>query len=181
MIKKDYKQLSLSHQCKLLDISRSNYYYKSSGESDYNLLLMRIIDEEYLKYPFFGSRQMMRHLRNNGHIISRKRVRRLMKKMGIRAIYQKPRTSIANKDHKIYPYLLRDLRIDRANQVWCSDITYIPIKKGFMYLVAIKDWYSRKVLSWRLSNTMDTSFCIEALNEAIANYGIPEIFNTDQG
>ena len=124
---------------------------------------------------------MMQHLRNKGHIVSRKRVRRLMRKMGIMAIYQKPKTSLRNKDHKIYPYLLRNLTIDRANQVWCSDITYIPIKRGFMYLVAIKDWYSRKVLSWRLSNTMDTSFCIEALNDAIANYGIPEIFNTDQG
>ena len=142
---------------------------------------MKIIDQEYLKYPFYGSRQMKRHLARMGYSISRHRVRRLMRKMGITAIYQKPKTTNKNAAHKVYPYLLRGLNINRPNQVWCTDITYIPLKKGFLYLVAIKDWYSRKVLSWRLSNTMDTSFCISALEEALARHGIPEIFNTDQG
>lgn len=181
MINKGHQKLSIVKQCMLLSINRSSYYYQPATETDYNLFLMKIIDQEYLKYPFYGSRQMRRHLVRMGNNISRHRVRRLMRKMGLIAIYQKPKTSYKNDTHKIYPYLLRNLKISKSNQVWCSDITYIPIKKGFMYLVAIKDWYSRKVLSWRLSNTMDISFCLEVLDEAIMKYGTPEIFNTDQG
>lgn len=175
-------KLPIYRQCELLHISRSSYYYKPSSESSDNLQLMRMIDEEYLKYPFFGSRQMKRHLeRLTSNKISRHRIRRLMRKMGLIAIYQAPKTSIKNSSHKIYPYLLRNLEINRPNQVWCSDITYIPLKKGFLYFVAIMDWYSRKILSWRLSNTMDVSFCTAALEEVLDKYGEPEIFNTDQG
>ena len=181
MINISHKELSILKQCKLLQISRSSYYYTPQSESDYNLTLMKIIDSEYLQYPFFGSRQMMRHLKRMGHLVSRHKIRRLMRKMGLMAIYQKPRTTISNAQHKIYPYLLRNRQIYRPNQVWCSDITYIPMQKGFVYLVAVKDWYSRKVLSWRLSNTMDADFCIDALQNAITQYGRPEIFNTDQG
>jgi putative transposase len=142
---------------------------------------MRLIDEQFLKTPFYGSRQMARFLKREGYCVSRNRVRRLMKKMGITAVYQAPRTSIANKTHRIYPYLLRGVDINHSNQVWCTDITYLPTKSGFMYLIAVMDWYSRKVLSWRISNTMDINFCIEALEQAIDNYGVPIIFNTDQG
>ena len=142
---------------------------------------MRLIDEQYLKTPFYGSGQLARHLRREGYCVGRHRIRRLMRLMGIEAIYQAPRTSDPHPEHKVYPYLLRGLEIPRPNQVWCTDITYIPMGRGFLYLVAIMDWYSRKVLSWRLSNTMDTSFCLEALEEAIDKYGTPEIFNTDQG
>jgi putative transposase len=173
--------LSISKQCKILNINRSSYYYKKADESTLNLKLMRIIDELYLNYPFYGSRQIRHHLRQLNYQVSRKRIQRLMRKMGIMAIYPKPNTSLPNKDHKVYPYLLRNLLINRPNQVWCSDISYIPTKNGFMYLVAIQDWYSRKVLSWRLSNTLDTNFCIEALKEALSIYDHPEIFNTDQG
>jgi putative transposase len=142
---------------------------------------MRRIDELFMKYPFYGSRQMMRHLRREGVCIGRHRVRRLMRLMGLQAIYQAPRTSTPHPKHKVYPYLLKGLTIDRPNQVWCADITYIPMRCGFLYLVAIMDWATRHVLSWRLSNTMDAGFCVEALNEALARYGAPEIFNTDQG
>ena len=142
---------------------------------------MRLIDEQYLKTPFYGHRQMTRYLRRKGYGVSRTRIGRLMKLMGLSAIYQKPNTSIPDKQHTIYPYLLRDLTIDRPNQVWCADISYIPMRKGFLYLVAIMDWASRKVLSWRLSNTMEADFCVEALEEALQLYGQPEIFNTDQG
>lgn len=173
--------LSIHQQCKILVINRSSYYYKSKGESAFNLELMKLIDQLYLRYPFYGSRQMRYHLRQYGHFVSRKRLQRLMRKMGIVAIYQKPNTSKKNIEHKIYPYLLRDLTIHKVNQVWCADISYIPMRSGFVYLVAIMDWYSRKVLSWRLSNTLDTLFCIEALQEALEIYGCPEIFNTDQG
>lgn len=176
-----HASLSIHKQCKILCINRSSYYYESIPESALNLELMGIIDGLYLKYPFYGSRKMYYHVRRLGHIISRKRVQRLMRQMGIMAIYQKPNLSQPNIGHKIYPYLLRHLNIDHSNQVWCSDITYIPTKYGFMYLVAIADWYSRKVLSWRLSNTLDTQFCVEALQEALDTYGYPEIFNTDQG
>jgi putative transposase len=140
-----------------------------------------MIDAQYMKAPFYGSRKMTRHLQDMGIIINRKRVQRLMRQMGIEAIYRKPRTSIPNKAHKIYPYLLRDLKIEKPNQVWCTDITYLPMARGFQYLVAIMDWASRKVLAWRISNTMETDFCNEALKAAIAKYGPPEIFNTDQG
>lgn len=173
--------LSIKKQCKILCLNRSSYYYKSVPESALNLKLINIIDELYLKYPFYGSRKMYYHLRQRGHIASRKRIQRLMRQMGIMAIYQKPNLSKPSVNHKIYPYLLRHLNIDHSNQVWCSDITYIPTKCGLMYLVAVADWYSRKILAWRVSNTLDTQFCLEALQEALDIYGYPEIFNTDQG
>lgn len=174
-------QLSLKTQCQLLSISRSGWYYDPKGESPLTLKLMRLIDEQFLATPYYGSRQMARWLRRQGDGVGRHRVRRLMAVMGVHAIYQEPRTSQPHPQHQVYPYLLRNLAVTRANQVWCTDITYIPIKRGFLYLVAIMDWHSRKVLSWRLSNTMDTCFCVEALEEALALYGVPEIFNTDQG
>lgn len=173
--------VSIHQQCKILSINRSSYYYKSKEESDFNLELMKLIDQLYLRYPFYGSRQMRYHLRRQGYSVSRKRLQRLMRKMGIVAIYQKPHTSKQDIKYKIYPYLLKNLIIHKANQVWCADISYIPLRYGFIYLVAIMDWYSRKVLSWRLSNTMDTLFCLEALQEALNIYGCPEIFNTDRG
>jgi len=173
--------LSISGQCRLLSISRSTYYYERQEESAENQELMRRLDEQYLKTPFYGSRKMTCHLRREGFQVNRKRVRRLMALMGLSAVYQRPKTSTPHPAHRVYPYLLRDLCIDRADQVWCADLTYIPLGRGFLYLVAIMDWHSRKVLSWRLSNTQDSSFCIEALEEALAAYGTPEIFNTDQG
>ncbi len=174
-------RLSIVRQCELVNISRSSFYFEGKGESPLNLELMRLIDEQFLQTPFYGSRQMARWLRRHDHRVGRKRVRRLMRKMGLTPIYQAPKTSSAHPDHKVYPYLLRGMTIDRPNQVWCADITYIPMRRGFLYLVAIMDWHSRKVLSWRLSNTMDASFCIEALQEAFATHGVPTIFNTDQG
>jgi putative transposase len=173
--------LSLSRQCQLLSISRSSFYYAPRGESPENLALMRRIDELFLKYPFYGSRQMACQLRREGVWIGRHRVRRLMRLMGLEAIYQAPRTSNPHPAHKIYPYLLGNLAIVHSDHVWCADITYIPVRRGFLYLVAIMDWATRHVLAWRLSNTMDTGFCIEALREAMARHGKPEIFNTDQG
>ena len=173
--------LSLSRQCRLLSISRSSFYYTPRGESPENLVLMRRIDEMFLRYPFFGSRQMVRQLRRDGVRAGRHRVRRLMRLMGLEAIYQTPKTSAPHPAHRIYPYLLRNVAVDRPDHVWCADITYIPVRRGFLYLVAIMDWATRHVLAWRLSNTMDARFCIEALNEALAEYGKPEIFNTDQG
>ena len=181
MIESDHAVLSIARQCELISISRSGFYYQPTGESDLNLGLMRLIDEQHLKTPFYGARQMARHLRQHGYVVGRKRIRRLMQKMGMAVIYQRPRTTIPAAAHEIHPYLLRDLAIERPNHVWCTDITYIPMRRGFLYLVAVMDWASRKVLSWRLSNTMDVEFCIEALEEAIAKYGKPEIFNTDQG
>ena len=171
---------SLSRQCEILAISRSSLYYTLKGESPANLALMRRIDELFLKYSFYGSRQMVRQLRREGVCIGRHRVRRLMRLMGLQAIYQKPRTSDPHPEHRIYPYLLRNMRINRSNQVWCADITYIPVQRGFLYLVAIMDWATRHVLAWRLSNTMDVRFCIEALNEALARYGKPDIFNAER-
>lgn len=181
MIDPANRSLSIVRQCRLLKISRSGWYYNPKEENPFNLSLMQMIDEQFLATPYYGSRQMMRQLRRAGYQVSRKRVRRLMRLMGLEAIYQAPRTSFPHPEHKIYPYLLKELNINRPNQVWCSDITYIPIKRGFLYLVAIMDWYSRKVLSWRISNTLDTEFCVQALKEAIGRYGIPDIFNTDQG
>ena len=174
-------RLSIVRQCGLLSISRSVYYEKPREETPETLELMRLIDEQFLETPFYGSRRMMHVLHRQGYPVGRERVRRLMKTMGLAAIYQKPRTSIPNPEHKIYPYLLRNLTIDQPNQVWCTDITYIPMRRGFLFLIAIMDWASRKVISWRLSNTMDVDFCIEALEEALANHGRPDIFNTDQG
>jgi len=181
MIDPNHPRLSIVRQCALMSISRSTYYYTGKGESEKNLSLMREIDEQYLKTPWYGSRQMARHFRRQGYEIGRKRVRRLMRKMGLTAVYQKPRTSKPHPEHRIYPYLLRDLSITQPNHVWCSDITYIPMRRGFLYLVAIMDWATRTVLSWRLSNTLDHRFCVEALQEAMAMYDKPEIFNTDQG
>src|SRR4051812_42110295 len=142
---------------------------------------MRLIDVQFLETPWYGSRQMARHLRREGYVVGRKRIRRLMAKIGLAPIYQRPRTTVPNPEHQIFPYLLRDLAIDRPNQVWCADITYLPMRRGFLYLVAVMDWATRKVLAWRVSNTMDVEFCIEALEEALAQFGRPEIFNTDQG
>ncbi len=181
MIDSTYDKLSIERQCALVSISRSCYYYTPQDESALNLRLMRLIDRQILETPFYGSRQMVRYLKRQGYCVSRKRIRRLMKKMCISAIYQKPNTSKAEPGHKIYPYLLRNMEVTKANQVWCTDITYIAMPRGSMYLIAIMDWHSRSVLSWRLSNTMYVSFCIEALEEALEKYGAPDIFNTDQG
>lgn len=169
----------------MLDVKRSTYYYQPVGESEENLTLMRTIDELYLERPTRGSRSMRDALEGLGHFIGRHRVRRMMQKMGLVAVYPKKRTSqperIRSSEHKIYPYLLGKLKIDRPGQVYAADITYIPMAKGFLYLVAVIDWYSRKVLSYRLSNTLEADFCVEALEEAIAVHGAPEVFNTDQG
>lgn len=181
MIDPAHPHLSIVRQCGLVSISRSAFYYAPAGETPLNLALMRLIDEQFLETPFYGARQMARHLRRRGHVVGRKRVRRLMAKMGLTAIYQKPRTSEPHPAHRTYKYLLRHLAINRPNHVWCADITYIPMRRGFLYLVAIMDWATRKVLAWRLSNTMDAEFCIQALEDALAQYGVPEIFNTDQG
>ena len=180
MISKD-SSLPITRQCQLLELNRSSVYYQRSPIADEDLAMMRRIDEMHLERPFYGSRRLRDWLQTEGHTVCRKKVRRLMRLMGIRALYPKKRTSEPGKGHKIHPYLLRDLKIDHPNQVWATDITYIPMAKGFVYLVAIMDWHSRKVLAWRLSNSMDTSFCVEALDEALAIYGSPEIFNTDQG
>ena len=157
-----HPSLSTQRQCELLGLARSSYYYQAKGEDPYNLLLMRLIDERYTKRPFFGILRMTDYLQRQGHEINHKRVERLMRLMGLEAIYPKPRTSRAQPEHRKYPYLLRGLVIDRPDQVWCSDVTYIRLVEGFVYLVAIMDWYSRYVLSWRLSNTLDASFCVEA-------------------
>jgi putative transposase len=159
LIEPGHEQLSVVRQCELVSINRSSFYYQPVGVT----------------------RQMARHLRRDGHEVGRKRVRRLMAKMGLAPIYQRPRTTVPHPEHRIYPYLLRGLMVDRPNQVWCADITYIPMRRGFLYLVAVMDWATRKVLAWRVSNTMDVAFCIEALREALARFGRPAIFNTDQG
>jgi putative transposase len=181
MIDAVHADLSISAQCRLLSISRSSFYYAPQPESDETLALMRVIDAAFLDMPWYGSRQMVRHLRRQGVNIGRRRVRRLMTKMGLSPIYQRPRTSDPHPQHRIYPYLLRYMAIERPNQVWCADITYIPMRRGFLYLVAIMDWATRKVLAWRLSNTMDVGFCVMALEEALTRFGAPDIFNTDQG
>jgi putative transposase len=181
MIDPGHPRLSIVRQCELVSIGRSSFYREATPESAENLVLMRLIDEQFLETPWYGSRQMARHLRRDGWCVGRHRVRRLMTRMGLAPIYQHPKTSEPHPRHKIYPYLLRHLAIDRPNQVWCADITYIQMRRGFLYLVAIMDWASRKVLAWRLSNTMDTEFCVAALEEAIARHGRPDIFNTDQG
>ena len=173
--------LSLAKQCRLLNVSRSSLYYQSAAVSSESLIIMRAIDEIHLARPFLGSRRLVDELGDRGFKINRKRVQRLMRLMGIAAFYPKPRTSKAAKGHHIYPYLLRDLEPERVNQVWSADITYLPMAKGFAYLVAIMDVYSRKILSWRLSNTLAPSFCIAALEQALTAYGSPDIFNTDQG
>ena len=181
MIVRDHPALSDSRQCRLLSLGRSSLYYTPKGESAETLALMRRIDKLFLKYPFYGARRMALHLRREGVWIGRRRAARLMSLMGLQAIYRAPRTSDPHPEHRIYPYLLRGLAIERANHVWCADITYIPVQRGFLYLVAIMDWASRYVLAWRLSNTLDASFCTDALDEALARHGKPEIVNTDQG
>ncbi len=173
--------LSIVAQCRLLQVARSTLYDRAAPVSADDLRLMRCLDEQYLATPFYGSRRMVAVLRRSGEVVNRKRVRRLMRLMGLEAIYQKPNTSRRHPEHKVYPYLLRDLLIDRPNQVWCADITYIPLAKGFVYLVAVMDWFSRRVLAWRLSIGLDMAFCVEALQDAMDRYGQPGIFNTDQG
>ncbi len=175
------ESLSIRRQCEVLRLNRSSVYYESVRPTEEDLALMRRIDELHLKYPFFGSRRIARELREVGLAANRKRIQRLMRIMDIEVIAPKPNTSKPAPDHPVYPYLLRTLSICRVNQVWASDITYIPLAHGFAYLVVIMDWYSRRVLSWRLSNTLESSFCVEALQEALSRFGQPEIFNTDQG
>ena len=182
MVEPQNKDISIKRQCELLSLSRSSYYKRPRGERDEDTILINAIDEIYTRLPFYGSRRISKELRRaKGIVVNRKRVQRLMRKMGLEAIYPRPNVSRANKAHKKYPYLLRGMEITRPNQVWASDITYIRIERGFMYLAVVMDWYSRSVLSWRLSNTLDSSFCVEALEEALGRYGRPEIFNTDQG
>ena len=180
LIEPEHSQINLSRQCELLGLARSSYYYQSTGESDFNLKLMNLIDQQYTETPFYGIRRMTAWLQKQGYQVNHKRVARLMKKMGLETIYPRPKLSQSDDNHRRYPYLLKDMTIDKPNQVWCSDITYIRMPKGFVYLVAIMDWYSRFVLAWQLSNTLEVSFCLEAL--AIASkLGKPEIFNSDQG
>lgn len=181
MIDRDSKELSISQQCSLLGLSRSVYYYKAKGETEENLNIMELIDRQYTETPFYGALKMCAYIRSLTIEVNIKRIRRLMRLMGLQAIYCKPNLSKANNEHIKYPYLLRGLKITMSNHVWSIDITYIPMEHGFLYLVAVIDWYSRKVLSWRLSNTLEGSFCNDALEEALSKYGKPEIFNSDQG
>lgn len=181
MIEKEHPILSIRRQCQLVGLNRSTFYWQAASESPLNLELMRLIDQEYTRTPFYGYRKMTARLNNqHGFQVNHKRIARLMGKMGLQAIYPRPRTSVADQHHKKYPYLLRGLAINRPNQVWAADITYVPMPHGFMYLVAIMDWFSRFVVAWQLSNTLDGAFCLEALRQAL-RHGQPEIFNTDQG
>lgn len=181
MINSSYSALSVRQQCQLLGVSRASYYYEPAQESEENLLLMRFLDEEHTRRPYKGVLKMEAYLRDLGYVVNVKRVRRLLRLMGFMAIYPKKNLSVSNAQHKKYPYLLKNVIIERPNQVWSTDITYIRLSSGFLYLVAIIDWYSRYVLSWRLSNSLDSSFCLEALEDALMFYGFPEIFNSDQG
>jgi putative transposase len=178
---RDHPVLSVRRQCAMLGIARSGAYRLPSAANDDDLTLLRRIDELFTRWPFLGSRRMTAMLRAEGQAVNRKRVQRLMRRMGIVALGPKPRTTKPAPGHTIFPYLLRDMTIERPNQVWAADITYIPVGRGFLYLVAVMDWSSRAVLAWRLSNTMDVSFCVSALEEALTRFGTPEIFNTDQG
>lgn len=180
LIESDHLELSIRRQCELVGLSRASYYYAPATETPLNLKLMRLLDEEYTAHPFYGRRRLTIYLRQQGYAVNEKRVRRLMQTMGLEAIYPRPRTTVVNQTHRIYPYLLHGIEIRRVNQVWSSDITYIPLANGFMYLVAVIDWYSRYVLAWQLSNTLDTNFCVAALQQAF-RLGRPDIFNTDQG
>ncbi len=180
MIDRDHRQLSLVRQCKLMDVSRAWVYYRPVPTRAEDLEVMALMDRQYLKTPFYGSRKMKVWLLGEGYLVSRKRVRRLMRLMGLEAIYRRPNTSKPAPGHRIYPYLLKGVQVNRVDQVWASDITYIPMARGFLYLVAIMDWRSRYVLAWKLSNTMENDFCVAALEEAL-DKGLPEIFNTDQG
>jgi putative transposase len=180
MVEPNHPQLSVRRQCELLGLNRSTLYYEPAGESAENLHLMRLLDEQYLRTPFYGWPRMTAYLHRQGYAVNHKRVQRLMQKMGLQAIYPRPKTSHTEKGHKKYPYLLRGLEIVQPNFVWGADITYIPMRQGFMYLVAVLDWFSRYVLAWQLSNTLDGYFCLDALRQALYS-GQPEIFNTDQG
>lgn len=181
MIEPDHADLSVRRQCELIGLCRSSYYRQPASASQENLELMRLIDEEYTRHPFFGSRKMRDYLIGLGYQVNRKRVQRLMQLMGLRSVAPRKHTTIPAKNHKIYPYLLRNLEIEHVDHVWCSDITYIRLKSGFVYLTVVMDWYSRCVLSWEISVTMDDSFCVSALERALRRDGRPEIFNTDQG
>jgi putative transposase len=181
MIDTEHPKLSVAKQCELLSLPRSTYYHQPRRTAAADLALMRVIDETHLAFPFFGSRQMTRWLQREGYEVNRKRVRRLMRLMGLTAIYRRPSLSKKAAAHPIYPYLLRDLSVERSNQVWAADITYIPVNGGVIYLCAVIDWHSRMVLAWELSNTLDASFCVRAVERAMAIHGKPEIFNTDQG
>jgi putative transposase len=181
LIDHDDQVVPVVAQCRLLKVARSSLYYRPAPVSADDLAVMRRMDELHLAWPFYGSRRMAAVLRREGWPVNRKRIKRLMRIMALEAIYQKPNTSRKHPDHKVYPYLLRGLVIDRPNQVWCADITYIPMAKGFVYLVAVMDWFSRRVLAWRVSITLETDFCVEALQDAMTRHGQPEIFNTDQG
>ena len=176
----DNPALSVREQCRILGFQRSSMYYDPQPETDENLQFMRLMDEEHLRHPARGSRQMVDFLEDQGYHVNRKRIQRLMRKMGIEGISPKRRTTLRNGGHKVYPYLLRGMAIERPNQVWCTDITYIPMSCGFMYLAAVMDWFSRHVLSWRLSNSMDADFCVHVVEDAL-QHGTPDIFNTDQG
>ena len=176
----DHPQLSICRQCELLGLARASFYYEPATETEENLRLMRLIDEQYTAQPVYGSRRMTVWLQGQGHAVNRKRVQRLMRRMGLEAIYPKPKLSAPGQGHKVYPYLLRGVTIGRVDQVWSTDITYVPLAHGFMYLAAVIDWYSRYVIAWRLSNTLEGAFCLELLDEALAR-GRPEVFNTDQG
>jgi len=180
LLEPGHPQLSVRRQCQLLGFCRSSLYYQGVAESSETLRLMRLIDQEYTAHPFLGSRRLTKWLNEQGEAVNRKRVQRLMRLMGLEAIYPKPKLSVAGRGHRIYPYLLRNVRIERPDQVWSTDITYVPLASGFMYLAAIIDWFSRYVIAWRLSNTLDGSFCLEMLEEALSR-GRPEVFNTDQG
>jgi putative transposase len=180
MIEPANKEISIRKQCELAGLNRRSYYNDRQPETDENLMFMKLIDREYTDRPFYGSRRMVQMLKKHKHQVNRKRVQRLMRKMGLEAIYPKRRLSFRGQDSEVFPYLLRDVKIDHPDQVWAADITYIPMKNGFMYLVAIIDWYSRKVISWDLSNSMTSDFCVRALELALRQ-GTPEIFNTDQG
>jgi putative transposase len=179
-VERDHADLSVRRQCELLGVNRAGLYYEPVGESEENLLLMRLLDEQYTRAPFYGSRRMTAWLATVGHEVNRKRVSRLMEVMGIEAVYPKPKLSQPGEGHRIYPYLLRGTTVERVNQVWSTDITYIRMAQGFLYLVAIMDWFSRFVLSWSLSLTMEVEFCVEALKRALRR-GLPDIFNSDQG
>jgi len=172
--------LSITRQCELLGLNRSSAYYEPAPIQDFNLRLMKLIDQQYTKMPFYGAPRMTTWLRREGHKVNHKRIARLMRTMGIQGIIPRKKLSMPNRDHAIYPYLLKGIEVARPNQVFCADVTYIPMRKGFIYLVAVMDWWSRYVLSWRVSTTLDAAFCIEALRDALT-IGIPEIFNTDQG
>jgi len=180
LIEPEHESLSVVRQCELVGLSRSSLYYQPRGVSDENLLLMRLIDEQYTRTPFYGIRRMTAWLKGQGHEVNHKRVDRLMEAMGLETIYPKPRTSQPSPDHRVYPYLLRDVKVDKPDQVWSTDITYIRMARGFVYLVAVLDWFSRYVLSWELSVSLDVGFCLDALDRALGR-GRPEVFNSDQG